>query len=92
MHERRLPPKHLTSGGPAGTSKEGGAAVRPSTSAFSATPSEFVEALDSALGAVAGMFAIAALTPSAANRTRLDAHYETLITSVEVFRENVPKA
>lgn len=49
-------------------------------------------ALDSALGAVSGMFAAAIRPDSIGARKRLDEAYETLITSVEVFRETVPKA
>jgi len=53
---------------------------------------ELVVALDSALGALTGMFAAALRPDSTGARGRLDRCYETLITSVEAFRETVPKA
>lgn len=64
----------------------------PPASSAASELSELATALDSALGAVSGMFAAAVRPSSIGARKRLDEAYETLITSVEVFRETVPKA
>lgn len=90
MKNPRVPLRHLTNNGVHGLLTEGEPSKSPLSSASS--PSELVEALDAAIGAVAGMFAIAAVNPTFEGRTRLDDHYETLISSVEAFREIVPKA
>lgn len=91
MRNTRVPLRHLTSEDRPGPLDKGDGSERTSVNSAS-SPSELVEALDAAIGAVAGMFAVAALTPNVSARTRLDDHYETLIANVEVFRENVPKA
>ena len=66
--------------------------VLPPVSSAEKPSSALVVELDNALSAVCGMFA-AALRPDATGaRYRLDAHYETLITAVEAFRNEVPKA
>lgn len=92
MRNNRIPPKHLTMADAPGIVKKEGAGTEGHPLSSASSPSELVEALDAAIGAVAGMFAVAALTPNVSARTRLDDHYETLIANVEVFREAVPKA
>jgi len=64
----------------------------PTVASSAPSNTELVVALDSALGAVIGMFAAALRPDSTGARERLDRRYETLITSVEAFRETVPKA
>jgi len=92
-HPRRL----LTHEGPEGTltGGTGGSEENPKDSPLAssalASRAELVTALDSALSAACGMFA-AAVRGRFMDRAALDEAYETLITSVEVFRETVPKA
>jgi len=66
----------------------------PEASAVSSAESmdDLAQALDSALTAVSGMFAAALRPHRTGAREELDLAYETLITSVEVFREAIPKA
>jgi len=62
-------------------------------SAFSASGQpNLVAALDIALGALCMMFATALRPDARGARDRLDIAYEDLITSLEVFRDGVPKA
>jgi len=91
-------PKELT-GDPGPDTLVGGTAGHqersksvPLVSSADDSRSELAQALDSALGAVSGMFAAALRPHSTGARARLDQHYEDLITLVEVFRETVPKA
>lgn len=95
----RIPPRLLkrmreqaTLMGGTGGSDETLEEPRSSVSSVGPDTSEFVVALDSALGALTGMFAAALRPDSTGARARLDRCYETLVTSVEVFRESVPKA
>lgn len=84
----------LTSKGPEGTVEGGTEGSKQDAKHLlaSSAQGELVQALDSALSAVAGMFA-AALRPHATGaRETLDACYEELVTSVEAFRDEVPKA
>lgn len=92
MDNPRIPLKHLTR--PSGNAElPQGEAVRAALPYASSAPKEeLVAALDDAIGAVVGMFA-AALRPDVRDaRVQLDIHYENLVTTVEVFREEVPKA
>lgn len=87
---------HLKSEGTAGT-LEGGTegSVESQTAPVSSVerPSvALVVELDTALGAVCGMFAAAMRPDATGARERLDRNYETLVTSVEAFREAIPKA
>jgi len=91
VNNTRIPLRHLKYDPVGATINEEGGRSKTSANSVS-SPSELVEALDAAIGAVAGMFAIAAVNPTFESRTRLDEHYETLITAVEAFREAVPKA
>ena len=66
----------------------------PEASAVSSAEATAIlaQALDSALTAVSGMFAAALRPHRTGARNELDDAYETLIESVEAFREAVPKA
>lgn len=91
MENRRVPLRHLRMGDPGAIVPVGDVVEAKPTSAnsvSSASREELVVALDSALGACVGMF-VAVLS---GDRRVLDTCYETLVTSVEAFRENVPKA
>jgi len=98
MKVSSTPRRPLTSKGPEGTLTGGTAGPAPVKSEILAAvfgapgTSELVAALDTALAALCTMFGVALRPDAKGARDDLDEAYETLITSVEAFRETVPKA
>lgn len=95
MRSRYIPPRQLTIHGAPATVEGGteGSVQSQTAAASSAAPlSALVVTLDTCLDALADMFAAAVFPDQNRAREKLDKAYETLVTSLENFREAVPKA